>query len=194
MKVVGFGCTAQVGKDTASTHLEEQYPGKFKRVAFADELKKAAMSIFDLSHEQCFGSQEIKETVDPRYGKSPRQLLQELGVKMREIFPDIWVAKVFLETIPRLQEQGYEGFAVSDVRFPNEADWIRKYGGIVVRVTRAGSGTTVGADHASETSLKDYVCDVEISNNGTFEEYFEKLDRMTEEVLQYGGDEGQDNN
>ena len=194
MEVIGFGCTAQVGKDTASTYLEQKYPGKFKRVAFADELKKAVMVIFDLSREQCFGSQEIKETIDPRYGKSPRQLLQELGVKMREIFPDIWVAKVFLETIPKLREQGYEGFAVSDVRFPNEADWIHKHGGIVVRVTRNEGGTSVGADHSSETAMRNYACDVEISNNGTFEEYFEKLDRMMEEVLQYGGDEGQDNN
>ena len=50
MKVVGFGCTAQVGKDTAAKYLEQKYPGKFKRVAFADELKKAAMVIFDLSY------------------------------------------------------------------------------------------------------------------------------------------------
>jgi lambda repressor-like predicted transcriptional regulator len=194
MKVVGFGCTAQVGKDTAAEYLEEKYPGKLKRVAFADELKKAAMVIFGLSREQCYGSQEIKEAIDARYGKSPRQILQELGEKMREIFPDIWIVNVFNATIPELQKQGYDYFAISDVRYPNEANWIRKHGGAVVRVNREGSGVTVGAEHSSETAMKNFVCDVEISNNGTFEEYFEKLDRMMEEVLQYGGDEGQDNN
>jgi len=194
MKVVGFGCTAQVGKDTAANYLQEKYPGKLKRVAFADELKKAAMVIFGLSREQCFGSQEIKETIDPRYGKSPRQLLQELGEKMRDIFPDIWVVKVFNEAIPELQEQGYDCFAISDVRYPNEAEWIRKQGGVVARVDREESGVTVGAEHSSETAMRNFVCDVEISNNGTFEEYFEKLDTMMEEVLQYGGDEGQNNN
>lgn len=193
MKVVGFGCTAQVGKDTAAKYLEQKYPGKFKRVAFADELKKAAMVIFGLSWEQCFGSQEVKEAIDPRYGKSPRQLLQELGEKMREIFPDIWIVKVFNETIPQLQEEGYEYFGISDVRYPNEANWIRKYDGTVVRVTREGSGTSVGADHSSETAMKNFVCDVEISNNGTHEEYFAKLDTLMEEVL-HGREERQDNN
>jgi hypothetical protein len=194
MKVVGFGCTAQVGKDTAANYLQEKYPGKLKRVAFADELKKAAMVIFGLSREQCFGPQEIKEAIDPRYGKSPRQLLQELGEKMREIFPDIWIVKVFDQAIPELQEQGYDCFVISDVRYPNEAEWIRKQGGVVTRVDREEGGVTVGAEHSSETAMRNFVCDVEISNNGTFEEYFEKLDRMMEEVLQYGGDEGQDNN
>ncbi len=194
MKVVGFGCTAQVGKDTAANYLQTKYPKKLKRVAFADELKKAAMVIFNLSWEQCFGPQEIKEKIDPRYGKSPRQLLQELGEKMREIFPDIWIVKVFNEAIPELQEQGYDCFAISDVRYPNEANWIHKQGGVVARIERKNCGVTIGAEHSSETAMKAYACDVEIPNNGTFEEYFEKLDTMMEEVLQYGREERQDNN
>lgn len=193
MKVVGFGCTAQVGKDTAANYLEKKYPGKFKRVAFADELKKAAMVIFNLSWEQCFGSQEVKETIDPRYGKSPRQLLQELGEKMREIFPDIWIVKVFNETIPQLEKEGYEYFGVADLRYPNEANWVHKHNGTVVRVSREGSGVTVGAGHSSETAMKNFVCDVDISNNGTYEEYFQKLDELMKEVL-HGREEGQDNN
>ena len=193
MKVVGFGCTAQAGKDTAVNYLEKKYPGKFKRVAFADELKKVAMFIFNLSWDQCFGSQEIKETIDLRYGKSPRQLLQELGEKMREIFPDIWIIKVFSETIPQLEKEGYEYFGISDVRYPNEANWVHKYNGTVVRVSREGSGATVGAGHSSETAMNNFVCDVDISNNGTYEEYFQKLDELMKEVL-HGREEGQNNN
>ena len=182
MKVIGFGCTAQVGKDTAAEYLEKSYPGRVKRVAFADELKNAAMAIFGLSWEQCYGAQEIKEAVDLRYGKSPRQILQELGEKMREIFPAIWLVRVFNETIPALQEHGYECFVISDVRYPNEADWIHKQNGIVVRVHRDGSGVIVGADHTSETAMRDYPCDVEIYNNDTFEAYFERLDALMSEI------------
>jgi hypothetical protein len=185
MRLIGLGCTAQVGKDTAAEYLEKKYPGRVKRVAFADELKNAAMVIFGLSQEQCYGSQEIKETIDLRYDKSPRQLLQEVGQKMREIFPEIWVVRVFNETIPKLQEQGYDCFIISDVRYPNEAEYIRKQLGAVVRVNREGSGVTVGAEHSSETSLLDYKCDYEIDNSGTFEEYFEKLDKMMDEFYDW---------
>ena len=178
MKLIGLGCTAQVGKDTAADFLQRKYPKRVKRVAFADELKNAAISIFSLTQEQCYGPQAVKEAVDPRYGKSPRQLLQELGEKMREIFPEIWVVRVFNETIPALEKQGYDIFVVSDVRYPNEADYIHKLGGWVVRVNRAEGGVTVGAEHSSETSMADYTCDYEINNDGTIVQYFEKVEQM----------------
>jgi hypothetical protein len=187
MQIIGFGCTAQVGKDTAAEYLEKIYPGKVKRVAFADKLKIVAMELFGLSWEQCYGSQEIKETVDPRWGATPRELLQGVGQKMREILPDIWVDTVFNVTIPKLAEQGYDCFIISDVRYPNEGDKIHEMGGVVVKVTREGSGVTVGATHSSETAMNDYEnFDFVLENNGGFDEYFDKLQQLMEE-LEYGG-------
>lgn len=183
MQIIGFGCTAQVGKDTAAEYLEKKYPGKVKRVAFADKLKEVAMQLFGLSWEQCYGSQEIKEKVDPRWGASPRELLQGVGQKMREITPDIWVDTVFNVTIPQLEEQGFDCVVISDVRYPNEGDKIHEVGGTVVKVTREGSGVTVGASHSSETSMNDYQnFDFVLENNGGFEEYYWKLDRLMENL------------
>jgi hypothetical protein len=88
MRVVGLGYKAQVGKDTAADYLEGRHPGAAKKVAFADKLKKITMDLFGLSHEQCYGSKEVKETIDPRYGKSPRQIMQEVGDKMRQIYEE----------------------------------------------------------------------------------------------------------
>ena len=84
MRLIGFGCTAQVGKDTAAEYLEKKYPGRVKRVSFAEALKSVAMELFGLTWDQCYGPQEIKEAVDPRYNLTPREILQGIGEKMRE--------------------------------------------------------------------------------------------------------------
>ncbi len=192
MKIIGLGCTAQVGKDTAAEYLEKKYPGRVKRVAFADKLKQVVMLLFGLSHEQCYGSQKIKETVDSRYGLTPREIMMGVGEKMREIYPDIWIDTVFYTTIPQASEEGFDCFVISDVRYPNEGDKIRTGEGVVVRVNREESGVTVNADHSSETSMLGYKCDFELDNNGTFDEYFSKIDKLMQEVG-YGGAQRQDN-
>jgi hypothetical protein len=193
MLIVGFGTTAQVGKDTAAEYLEKKYPGRVKRVAFADKLKKIAMDLFGLSWEQCYGSQQVKEAVDPRYGMTPREILQGIGEKMRHVFPDIWVDTVFNTTIPEYVQQGFDCFVISDVRYPNEANKIHAIGGSVVKVTRKGSGVTVGASHSSETSMQDYKeFDFILENNGDFQEYFWKIDQLMKELNYNGREERQD--
>lgn len=182
VKVVGLGATAQVGKDTAAEYIEAKYPGA-KRVAFADKLKKIAMDLFGLSWEQCYGPVEVKEAVDPRYGLTPREILQGIGEKMREIYEDIWVDTVFYTTIPELQRQGYNKFVISDVRYPNEADTIHDRGGLVVKIEREAGGVSVGADHSSETAMVDYKLYHKImENNGTLDEFFADVDSLVEDL------------
>ncbi len=194
MQIIGLGCTAQVGKDVAAEYFEKRSPEKTKRVAFADKLKQIAMELFGLSWEQCYGSQEIKETIDPRYGKTSREILQGIGEKMREVYPTIWIDTVFNVTIPQLVKQGFDCFVISDVRYPNEADKIHKEGGVVVKVTREGSGVTVGQSHSSENAMKNYQnFDFILENNGSFETYYEKLDRLMEEIERNGRTSRQNN-
>ena len=97
MHIVGFGCTAQVGKDTATEYLEKKYPGKIKRVGFADKLKKIAMELFGLNREQCYGPQIIKEMVDPRYGIASREIMQGIGEKMRQVYQRSCIIRLYLQ-------------------------------------------------------------------------------------------------
>ncbi len=179
--IIGLGSSAQVGKDTAAEYLEEKYPGRVRRVAFADKLKQVCMLLFGLTHEQCYGPVSIKEKVDPRYGLSPREIMQGVGQKMREIHSDIWVDTVFLTTIPALEKEGFDCFVLSDVRYPNEGDRIHKEGGTLVNIIRDAGGVSVGADHSSETAMLDYKgFDYIIENNDSLGEYFKKIDKLAE--------------
>ena len=182
VEILGLGVTAQVGKDTAAEYIEENYPGAH-RVAFADKLKQISIMLFGLSQEQCYGPVEIKEKIDPRYGLTPREILQALGQKMREIYPDIWVDTVFYTTIPELKEQGFDKFIVSDVRYPNEADKVRDREGEVVKIEREAGGVSVGAKHTSETAMLNYTDYFTIvDNNGTLEEFYARIDTLAEEL------------
>ncbi len=187
MHILGLGCTAQVGKDTAAEYLEKKYPGRVKRVAFADKLKQVVMLLFGLSYEQCYGSREIKETIDPRYNLTPREIMQGVGENMRKIYPNIWVDTVFYTTIPEHQEEGFDCFVISDVRYPNEGDKVHLEGGTLVKILRDEGGVSVGAEHSSETSMRDYEdFDFIINNNGSLAEYLERIDKLME-AISYGG-------
>lgn len=187
MLIVGLGTTAQVGKDTAAEYLVSKYPGKVKRVAFADKVKDVARLVFGLSEEQMYGPVSVKEAVDGRYGITPREIMQGIGDKMRGIYTPIWVETLFNTTVPHWEKQGYEVFVISDVRYPNEADFIHKQGGYVVKITRDAGGVSVGQQHSSEVSMNDYTnFDFQIVNNGSLEDYYNKIDEMME-VIYNGG-------
>jgi hypothetical protein len=62
----------------------------------------------------------------------------------------------------------HELLAFTDVRFPNEAELIESYGGILIRVIRPGLPTD--DLHESETALDGYEVDHELVNDGTLDD------------------------
>lgn len=155
-----------------------------KGYSFADELKNAAMDIFGLSYEQCFGKNDDKNTLTnipwenmmfalpsakkkeiksrlAEEGNSPymtaREFLQTFGTEIcRKIYGDCWVDSCYRRIVG---EQ--PGIAViTDARFPNEIEASINYGATVVRFTR---GPFKGQDeHESETALDYWDADPEL--------------------------------
>ena len=176
------------GKDAVAGILQNQHG--WARCAFADELKKIAQHLWELDDLQVHGSIRDKETVDPRWGKSPRQLLQTLGTEAgRGSHPETWIRVLLrrlVETEEALVEMGATprvGWAVCDVRFPNEASAIRRHGGIVWRVNRESFGTGDFESHSSETSIDLITPDRVIKNDGTLEDLGAEVGRAYDELL-----------
>ncbi len=61
---------------------------------------------------------------------------------------------------------------ITDVRFPNEYESIKKRRGILIRIERENS---YKINHESECALDKYTFDYVIENNGTLEELIEKV-------------------
>ena len=154
--VVGISGKMGHGKDTVATMLKADlaklgYAGSATCItSFARALKCATTEIFGLSIEQLYGQQE-KEVVDGRWGLSPRTILQTFGTEaMRSTFgPNLWPAALFANVPPATKV-----VIITDVRFPNEADLIKRLDGVLVRVVRPTVES--GSTHSSETALDDY--------------------------------------
>jgi hypothetical protein len=108
--------------------------------------------------------QERKEQMTV-LGASPRRLMQTLGTEWGRqlIHPDLW-----LLLADRKIAQNGAGCVVADVRFENEAAWIRRNNGVVIHVFR--KTTTQVEQHISEAGISVQMFDRTIHNNGTLEE------------------------
>lgn len=104
-----------------------------------------------------------------RAARSPRWVLQLWGTEYRRAKNEnYWLDRVR----SRIVSSAERAFVITDVRFLNEAAFVREMGGLLVRVRRpqlerqeaaqrAANGT---AAHASETELADYPVDFEVTN------------------------------
>jgi len=164
--LIGFAGKAGSGKDTAGKYLVDNY--LFAHYYFAKPLKEGAKAMFNLTDEQV----KNKEKVIEPWGRSPRELYQLLGTDVaRSIDPNIWIknAEMFYR-----QAHG-SSVVITDVRFSNEAFWIRQKGGIVIQIKRDNEPITKSS-HSSENGMKESDYDLTILNTGTKQELFDKLD------------------
>jgi hypothetical protein len=177
--IIGLGYKAGAGKDTAANFLCGRHG--FRRISFAEPLKRAAAEIFGFNEYQLYDPQGKEET-DKFWQITPRYALQWLGTDvMRQQFDqEIWVknAKKRIEA-----EEG--NVVVTDVRFPNEIAAIKEWGGLLVRVEREFDdrpGMAVSeTKHSSEIALDNYdpdVWDFTLYNNGTVRELGEFVTEM----------------
>lgn len=179
MIFIGLHGLAGSGKDTVGLYLEGVY--QFERSAFANPIKDAAEVLFGLAPEH-FVDRGLKEAVVPWLGKSPRQIAQLLGTEFgRHHFgDDIWI-KVAKQRFGAWREEVLEqtffpacGFVITDVRFENEAAWIRSEGGVIWHIRRPGVAPV--AAHSSENGIVVDQGDVVIENDGTLDELYDKID------------------
>jgi hypothetical protein len=169
--LIGLIGLKQSGKDTFADYLVDKH--HFQKLAFAEPVKKLCHTMFLLSEEQ-LNDPVLKEQVDPRWGLSPRQMMQKVGTDMvRQMWDDdFWVKHMDM----RLRKI-VDKVVVSDVRFPNEAQWIRDKGGLLVRID---DGREQSSDaHSSETSQSAIQEDVCIFNekNG-LKDFHDKIENL----------------
>lgn len=137
--VVGF---IGSGKDTVADMLIEQ---GFRKDSFARTLKDACSVLFGWDRQLLDGttkeSREWREIPDPYWSKetgdpqfTPRKALQLFGTEaVRETFAqDFWVSTV----VKRWLDDGKPNTVITDCRFPNEINAIRRNGGKVIHVHR----------------------------------------------------------
>lgn len=144
---IGITGPAGCGKDTAADHIIAEN-AQYKKMSFAGPMKHMLSAGLGLSDDWLHG--HLKDSVHPVYGCSPRHMLQTLGTEWGRdlIGPDVWVTAM----CDFLSKQGGL-YVIPDVRFENEAAFVRKHGRLIHIRGRDGN-IEAGADHVSESGVK----------------------------------------
>jgi len=103
-------------------------------------------------------------------------MMQTIGTEWgRELInPSIWLLRAD-QVIAEWQEQdpALPGVVISDVRFENEATWLREQGGLLIHVSRPDAAEVV--IHASEAGVASHPDDYLALNDGSIDELNEQL-------------------
>jgi hypothetical protein len=179
LRIIGLGYKIGSGKDTAADVLCSEFG--YTKMRFADALKEAVSAIFGWPREK-LDDQKFKAKEDAFWGATPRTILQRVGTEAirQQIREDVWIKALELR-IKNFVKMGklLPWIVVPDVRFCNEAEAVKSWGGIVVNVWRPTERSTnaAHAHHASETELDTYNnWDATLYNDSTLA-YFIKLVR-----------------
>lgn len=160
--LIGIAGKAGSGKDTLGKYIEEHYG--YKRESFARPLKEALNTMFGWTMEQ-WNDRAWKETILEGFSVSPRILAQTFGTDWgREtIDPNLW--------LKLLSRKMKFPCVITDVRFPNEAKFIKENNGLVIKIFRTVSPV---AGHPSE--VLDFEADVLLNNSGSISELFTEFE------------------
>jgi len=201
--IVGICGLIGSGKDTVADYLVNFH--EFRRESFASTLKDAVSAVFGWDRTLLEGrtkeAREWRERVDPWWAErlamptlTPRWILQYWGTEVcrRSFHDDIWIAS--LENTLR---NSRDNVVISDCRFPNEIQSIRRAGGKIVWIRRgqlpdwyeialqanAGSNwavqelKTLGI-HSSETAWIGTDFDVIIENDSSIEDLYSEIKQL----------------
>src|ERR1017187_2787836 len=175
--IIGLAGKMGSGKDTAAAYLVQKY--RYERVAFADGVRGEVGGFF--REEFFLGPQhpmhceiiELCEDLDAvdRKPTSPaaRRLLQWWGTEFRRAQDgSYWLKYAGQKIKPGMR------YVFSDVRFENEAVWIRALGGVIWRLYGRETPNNGIQGHSSEAMI--FPSDADIINAGSLVELWDRLD------------------
>lgn len=156
--LIGIVGKGNAGKTTTANILS----GKFTEVVFAEPVKRITEIVYGFEYDMLLGDTPEKRTLrktlkDPIWNKTPVEAMQYIGTDLfRDCFDNyVWI-KIAQRKIDILRNAG-KNVIITDCRFPNEIEFIRSQGGVILVIyeneedLKPSSDTTL---HASENSFQ----------------------------------------
>lgn len=152
---IGVTGLAGSGKDTLADILIT-HADNYIKASFAMRLKEVCLS---------FGWDGHKD-------EKGRKLLQAIGMAVREYSPNGWVD--ILDNYLKINYPNKQ-YIFTDVRFKNEADYIKANKGIIIRIVRPSLVLSEAHRHISEAGQSEITPDYTIVNDGDIPALKDKL-------------------
>lgn len=167
--LVGITGKAGSGKDSLAYFMG------FERYAFAGPLKAGLTAMGFPEPER-----KLKESKIAGFDFTWREAAQKLGTEWgRGLQGDIWLAMA-----ERFRKQSPANvIVITDVRFHNEADWVRDHGILVHLKGRRSMLTKETQGHASEIDLPVMPLDTVVENKGSLAELQARASEIARNVM-----------
>lgn len=186
MLLIAFGHRTKVGKDSAAkllkSHLRLRIVGSnIQTRGFADKIKDICYQLYawtGLQTAEYYEHQtDEKDIVLPKLNKTPRDIWIEVATGIRRAYDDTWVDYLW-------NNVKCDICLIRDMRFPNEADRIKKLGGFVFKVTRRAAPVPTALMKSVDDPLENYDgWDAVISNDETLKELNDKVVEIADRLI-----------
>lgn len=176
--IIGIHGKARSGKDTLANLYYALIPGCYK-LSFADPIKDGVALMLGMSREDMDAPNREKKIKE--FGFSVREALQVVGTEAgRKLHRDIWVrlTKLRISKLP----DNTPAVIIPDVRFTNEAKYIRK-NGVLIHVIRPKQGSVGLEGHESEKGIKPIEGDIVMNNHTTLDQFLIQAEQLLPSVL-----------
>ena len=177
--LVGITGPAGSGKSTIANVFHEQLG--YRVLAFAHPLKQALIKMTGLDRKWFYDIKYKEREIPGLPGITPRIMMQKFGTEYaREMINyDFWIWRMSHS----VSKYSHEPIVIEDVRFHNEAHFIRDNGGLVIHIDRQFESPTEENDHVSEQDIPCLIGDRVISGNCSIEEEFFSALNSVEETF-----------
>lgn len=179
-KIIGVCGRRRCGKDTIANYMCNKYGFVNKKIAH--DLKHVVQFLFDFTDQQI--ESDEKDICDDHWNIPPRKALQFIGTDMmqyrlQEILPHIGRSFWIKSFIKKNLHNNNQPLVISDLRFPHEYEELKKYNIFVIRVDRPVLNIDIGVDeHLSEKEYTQIPADMTVTNDGTLEDLYKKIDNI----------------
>lgn len=192
--VIGITGPKRSGKDTSAAYLKSMFD--YEPLAFAEPMKDILCLTFGISRDvlddfknlmdshkilgvESYGAFVEDEDDYVEFTTDMRQVLQRFGTEaMKKHFgTDVWAQKLVQDALM----WNMENVVVSDLRFLNEYEYLKEHCEklTIIRLHKDGLEEDV---HSSEQEYKQIPTDYDISNNGTLQDLYNKLNKIMSEI------------
>lgn len=157
---------------------------RFKIVAVADPIKNMVMEMVPNANPEClWGQSELRSKPIPGDLKdlngnplTYRRALMDIGSLGRKYNTDIWLNALVQDAE---KNKSLKVYVVSDVRFPNEINYLKNHGFHMIRLKRMGVPQIDDVSETAQLEIPDSFFDDVIENDGPLSE----LDHRAEIIV-----------
>jgi hypothetical protein len=178
-KIIALTGAKGCGKDTVADILLDAYSTTdrpFRRIAFADPIKREIMHIFGLKTIAEYDAFKRSILVSNSTSVDGRRVVREIGMLMRK-----YDVNQFVEYVDERIASEDAVWVITDLRFDNELIHLQNLGAKIVKIDRP---LGIIDTHITERGFDNSVCNLVLENKSTLREFTDEVLKAFDKKLQ----------